>query len=52
MVDVILHGMHAGSGAEEWLMPVLLATGIGAALLGRWVASWRRRGPSDHDEPI
>ena len=52
MIWPVLHGVHGAGGAQEWLLPLIFAAGLGAALLGRWIGRWRRHGPSDHDEPI
>ena len=52
MIWLVLHGVHGAGGAQEWLLPLIVAAGLGAALLGRWIGRWRRHGPSDHDEPI
>jgi len=48
---VLLHGFHAAHGGSEWLLPLMLAAGLGVALAGRWLAR-RGRAPSDDDEPL
>ena len=51
LLGALQHGIHGGAG-REWLLPVILVAGFGAAWVGKWVAGRSRRDGSDHDEPI
>jgi hypothetical protein len=48
----LLHGFHTAHSGSEWLLPLMLAAGIGTVLLARWIGRLFRGGASDHDEPI
>jgi hypothetical protein len=49
--NLLLHGFHAAHGRSEWLVPLMLATGIGVAVVGRWLAR-RGRATSGDDDPV
>src|SRR5262245_59452029 len=47
---VLLHAFHTAGSGREWLLPIMLASGMGVALAARWLAR-RGRLPHDDDEP-
>ncbi len=48
---MLLHGFHTAHSGHEWLLPIMLAAGMGVALAARWLTR-RGRAPSDDDEPV
>ena len=45
VLGALLHGFHTADSGREWLVPVMLGSGMGAALVGRLLA--RRKAGDD-----
>ena len=47
----LLHGLRTGPGPDEWLVPVLLASGSGTAVIACWWTRRRRVAGTGGDRP-